>query len=36
VSNLMLDGLRGWQPALKVSMTIMRPPQQGHGVARAD
>ena len=22
---------RGWQPAWKVSMTIMRPPQQGHG-----
>src|ERR671919_349799 len=25
----------GWQPASNVSMTIMRPPQQGHGVGSA-
>jgi hypothetical protein len=27
---------RGWQPASKVSMTIMRPPQQGHAWAFVD
>jgi hypothetical protein len=34
VSILTVSARRGWQPAWKVSMTIMRPPQQGHGVAR--
>jgi hypothetical protein len=33
VSILMVGASRGWQPASKLSMTIMRPPQQGHGVA---
>ena len=31
VSILMVGVWLGWQPASNVSMTIMRPPQQGHG-----
>jgi hypothetical protein len=36
VSILMVGAWRDPQPASKVSMTIMRPPQQGHGVAITD
>ena len=33
MSILTVGAWAGWQPASKVSMTIMRPPQHGHGVA---
>jgi hypothetical protein len=36
VSILTVGARHGWQPASKVSITIMRPPQQGHGVASTD